>query len=300
MRSFVAGILESETPDHPANRLTFGDAKPVEARASGDDHASDSPSAPVIRCLSPWSQSSAKRIFDCACVLLALPLLIPILILVALAVRLTSSGPVFFLQKRTGRHGSNFTIFKFRTMIHSASVQHHAVTTAENQRFTPVGPFLRRWKLDELPQLLNVLLGNMSLVGPRPKMPEHLVSVIPCRPGITGAATLAFGCEESFLTQVPAEHLDACYYAVVLPAKLSLDAHYMARATFLSDFKLIVNSILRRWDDSILRSLPIVAELEATIQMQRSLAHAPIGNFARSPKPSGRQQSPSPEQATAF
>ncbi len=214
-----------------------------------------SSSCTVITRLSPWSQSRSKRIFDCTCVLLALPLLVPVLLVVALAVRLTSRGPILFLQKRMGRHGQTFTIFKFRSLIHSTETVHHAVTTAANQKFTPVGPFLRRWKLDELPQVLNILLGDMSLVGPRPKMPEHLISDIPCRPGITGAATIAFAREEAVLERVPRHHLDAFYHAIVLPAKRKLDADYMSRATFLSDLKLIVDSVIRRWDTSYVESL---------------------------------------------
>lgn len=198
--------------------------------------------------LSPWSQSVAKRLFDCLCVLLALPLLLPILLGIAVAVRITSSGPVLFLQKRVGCHGRNFTILKFRTMIHDADVHHHAVTTVDNQPFTSIGPFLRRWKFDELPQIFNVLLGHMSLVGPRPKMPEHVKVDLCCRPGITGAATIAFAREETILDRVPKHSLDAYYHKVVLPTKRKLDAEYMARATFLSDLSLIANSVLRRWD----------------------------------------------------
>jgi lipopolysaccharide/colanic/teichoic acid biosynthesis glycosyltransferase len=209
----------------------------------------------VITRLSPWSQSSAKRLFDCVCVLLALPLLFPLLLATALAVRLTSPGPILFLQKRMGRYGRTFTIFKFRSLIHSTEAVHHAVTTADNQRFTPVGPFLRRWKLDELPQMLNVLIGDMSLVGPRPKMLEHLIADIPCRPGITGAATIAFAREEAILERVPKHHLDAYYHSIVLPAKRKLDADYMARATLLSDLKLIFDSALRRWNTSYVESL---------------------------------------------
>lgn len=299
-RSFVAGIVENEPTHHAASNSAPIDANLEGIRPFEFNQEPDSSFCKVISKLSPWSQSVAKRIFDCACVLLTLPLLIPILLVVALAVRLTSPGPVLFLQKRMGCNGCAFTIFKFRTLIHAADTGHHAVTTAANQRFTPVGSFLRRWKLDELPQLLNVLRGDMSLVGPRPKIPEHLISVIPCRPGITGAATLAFGREEVFLAQVPAEQLDTCYHAVVLPAKRGLDAHYMAHATFLSDFRLIVNSVLRRWDDSILSSLPIVAELEAAMQMQRTQAHSQKGNVDRSPMPSGRTQPAPAEEATAF
>ena len=177
-----------------------------------------------------------------------LPLLVPIMLAIALAVRLTSSGPVLFLQKRVGRNGRTFTILKFRTMIHAADKAHHAVTTAGNQRFSPIGPLLRRWKLDELPQLLNVLAGDMSLVGPRPKMPEHVISNLPCRPGITGAATIAFAREEAVLGRVPEDQLEFFYHTVILPAKRRLDASYMAHATFLSDLRLIVDSALRRWD----------------------------------------------------
>jgi lipopolysaccharide/colanic/teichoic acid biosynthesis glycosyltransferase len=145
-----------------------------------------------------------------------------------------------------GRHGRTFTILKFRTMACSKGKVRHAVTTTDNQQFTLVGPLLRRWKLDELPQLLNVLWGDMSLVGPRPKMPEHEIFDLPCRPGVTGAATIAFAREEADLAKVPDDHLETYYYTTVLPAKHRLDVEYMARATFLSDLKLIVNTVLRR------------------------------------------------------
>ena len=204
---------------------------------------------------SAWSRSGGKRVFDCICVLAMLPLLVPIFLVISLAVWLTSPGPVLFLQKRMGRQGRIFTIIKFRTMIHSSDRAHLPVTTSGNQLFTPVGPFLRCWKLDELPQLLNVLAGHMSLVGPRPKLPEHAISDLPCRAGITGAATIAFAREEEILDRVPMRQLDSFYHSVVLPAKHRLDAEYMAQATFLSDLKLIVDSVLRRWDSSIGESL---------------------------------------------
>lgn len=216
--------------------------------------------------LSRWSQSAAKRLFDMVCVAVALPLFLPVLLVIAIAVRLTSSGPVLFLQKRVGCHGRTFTILKFRTMIHDVDARYHAVTTADNQPFTSVGPFLRRWKLDELPQVFNVLLGHMSLVGPRPKMPEHVKIDLACRPGITGAATIAFAREEMLLDRIPKHSLDAYYHKVVLPAKRRLDAEYMAQATFLSDLKLIVNSVLRRWDSSFADSL---LEAEARMRQER-------------------------------
>ena len=205
--------------------------------------------------LSPWTASAAKRLFDCASVLIALPLVLPVFLVVALAIRFTSPGPVLFLQKRIGRYGQCFTIFKFRTMSHSPHGGRSEVTTVENQAFTPVGPFLRRFKLDELPQLLNVLLGDMSLVGPRPKLPAHQTVPLDCRPGITGAATIAFAQEEQFLAHLPIHDLDAYYHSVVLPAKIRLDAEYMSRATLFSDLKLIIDSASRRWDSSVMSHL---------------------------------------------
>ena len=221
-------------------------------------HSHGSKSDPIDSCgnaLSPWAASGLKRFFDCACVLIALPVVIPIFILVALAIRFTSSGPVLFLQKRMGRNGKAFTIFKFRTMTHAPAGERSSVTTVGNQTFTPVGPFLRRFKLDELPQLFNVLRGEMSLIGPRPKLPEHQIAILTCRPGITGAATLAFAREEEFLARLPKHDLDMYYHSVVLPAKLRLDAEYMSRATLLSDLQLIVDSASRRWDTSVISSI---------------------------------------------
>lgn len=212
--------------------------------------------------LSAWSGSAAKRCFDCACVLFALPLLIPVLLLVGLAVRLTSRGPVLFLQKRMGCHNRPFTIVKFRTMTHVEHGRHNPVTTTENQRFTPIGRFLRRWKLDELPQVLNVLAGDMSMVGPRPKLLEHQIAELCCRPGITGSATIAFAREEQILARLPDHYLDNYYAKVILPFKQQLDEEYMARATFGSDLKLIVESVLRRWDPTVVDRLLTVAMAE--------------------------------------
>jgi lipopolysaccharide/colanic/teichoic acid biosynthesis glycosyltransferase len=224
--------------------------------------------------VSLWSQSRGKRIFDCISVLLVLPFLTPIFLLVALGIRFSSRGPVLFLQKRMGRYGRPFTILKFRTLTHLEGAAHHAVTTAGNQRFTPVGPFLRRWKLDELPQLLNVLWGDMSLVGARPKLPEHQIIALTYRPGITGAATIAFAREELALAGVPKEQLDFYYRTVILPAKHEMDAAYMARATFRSDLKLIVDSVLRRWDRSIVDDLLNAKTWEAEPAMRRTSAPA--------------------------
>jgi lipopolysaccharide/colanic/teichoic acid biosynthesis glycosyltransferase len=243
--------------DQSAQLRIPGKADAFERQIPGRKPAMDTRSSIhlVRERVSPWSRSGVKRFFDCACILPVVPFLIPLFLLIGLAVRLTSSGPVLFLQKRMGRHGRSFTIVKFRTLEHCEHRAHNSVTTADNRRFTPVGPFLRRWKLDELPQLWNVLKGDMSLVGARPKLAEHQIGELECRPGITGAATLAFARKESFLARLPKHNLEQYYHQRILPAKHQLDADYMARATFLSDLKVLFDTVLRRWDTSIMEEL---------------------------------------------
>ncbi len=215
--------------------------------------------------LSPWSQSAAKRIFDCVCVILSMPLALPLMLVTGLLVRFTSRGPVLFLQERMGCNGRTFTIIKFRTMAHAVDPKRDTVTTTQNQEFTSIGPFLRRWKLDELPQIVNVLLGHMSLIGPRPKMPVHVVFDLPCRPGITGLATIVFANEEMVFARIPKDRLSDYYHWVVLPAKRQLDNAYMSRATFITDFRLLVDSVLRRWDRTTLtKFIAATADLQAT------------------------------------
>lgn len=252
---FVRVTADGAEEGQTLRRRTYANACAMEEQALSANSilhlVSRSAPGQVAARLSPWSNSAAKRLFDCVCVLAALPLVAPVLLIVALAVRFTSAGPVFFRQERAGSHGQFFTILKFRTMVHDPDAAYHSVTTDGNQPFTSIGPFLRRWKLDELPQVINVLRGEMSLVGPRPKMREHVIDDLPCRPGVTGAATIAFAREETLLDQVPEHQLESYYHNVVLPAKRRLDAEYMARATFISDIRLVVNSVLRRWDDSI-------------------------------------------------
>ncbi len=118
-------------------------------------------------------------------------------------------------------------------------------TAAGDPRITPIGLFLRRFKLDELPQLFNVLEGDMSLVGPRPKLPNHDAAPIVCRPGVTGAATLAFRDEQSILREVPAERIESFYQEYVAPRKFALDSNYMSRATLGSDVHLLSATLLR-------------------------------------------------------
>jgi len=194
--------------------------------------------------LSPWCSSPWKRAFDLACIIPALILISPMLGIIAIAVRLTSAGPVIFRQQRAGQHRKLFTIYKFRTMVENAEAIGPGHTAKGDPRITPIGHFLRRFKLDELPQLYNVLRGDMSLVGPRPKLPNHDPAPMACRPGVTGAATLAFRHEARILCNVPAKHLETFYQEHVVPLKTDLDADYMRRATFLSDFRVLLATVL--------------------------------------------------------
>lgn len=160
------------------------------------------------------------------------------MMLAALLVRLGSRGPVFFRQKRMGRNGCEFTLFKFRSM-RPEDGSGSSITVSGDSRITPVGAVLRRYKLDELPQFWNVLRGDMSLVGPRPKLPHHEALHMACRPGITGVATLAFRREEEFLSGIPEDELEGFYELFVKPAKATLDCDYMASATLVSDLVVL-------------------------------------------------------------
>jgi lipopolysaccharide/colanic/teichoic acid biosynthesis glycosyltransferase len=136
-----------------------------------------------------------------------------------------------------------FTLYKFRTMRIDATGP--GVTKAGDPRLTRLGAFLRKYKLDELPQLYNVLRGDMSLVGPRPKLLKFEQTGMPCRPGITGAATLAFANEEQLLKDIPLEQLDQFHIEVLSPAKRALDQNYQRRATFSSDLGLLFRTFFR-------------------------------------------------------
>jgi lipopolysaccharide/colanic/teichoic acid biosynthesis glycosyltransferase len=224
---------------------------PQSSPASWNTHAlslinlkqSDYSSEPVV---SLWCMSPLKRLFDLICVIPALLLLTPVMLVVAIVVRCTSEGPILFRQLRVGLYRRTFTIYKFRTMFHDLAANGPCVTKTGDVRLTPVGEFLRRYKLDEFPQLYNVLRGDMSLVGPRPKLPQHEHLEMHYRPGVTGAATLAFCNEEHMLKDVPDEKLEEFHVNVVSPIKMLLDRQYQERATFTSDFRLLVDTVLKR------------------------------------------------------
>lgn len=193
-----------------------------------------------------WSLSRRKRAFDFLSAWMAVVLLAPVMLLTAIAVKLSSRGPVLFRQSRMGRGGREFIIYKFRTMRVDRHVAGPTVTKAGDQRLTPVGAILRRVKLDELPQLFNVIKGDMSLVGARPKVPHHQTYILRHRPGITGASAIAFRNEEHILHQVPHDTLDAYQVHVLMPLKMELDEGYMKHATFFSDLKLLFDTVLGR------------------------------------------------------
>jgi lipopolysaccharide/colanic/teichoic acid biosynthesis glycosyltransferase len=200
--------------------------------------------------LSPWAHSRGKRCFDVALAIAALPIVAPVCLVICLGIFATSRGPIFFRQIRIGRQGRPFSIIKFRTMHHHKRNGRGTITTIDDRHVTRIGRVLRAWKLDELPQLLHVLRGEMSFVGPRPRVPEQPVGRIDCLPGITGAASLVFAKEEILLAGIPRPDLDTYYAQRVIPLKQQLDDAYMARATFFSDLKLIALSAARVWMDA--------------------------------------------------
>jgi lipopolysaccharide/colanic/teichoic acid biosynthesis glycosyltransferase len=185
-----------------------------------------------------WSLSDGKRLFDLVCATLGLVLFFPFMLLIGVIIMISSAGPIFFRQKRMGRRGTLFTIYKFRTMVAEAETG-PCITVQGDCRITRVGAILRKFKLDELPQFVNVIKGDMSFIGPRPKLPHHESLHMPFRPGITGAATLAFRCEEELLRHVPEHDLDLFYARTIKPLKAKLDWEYMQRATWVTDLGLL-------------------------------------------------------------
>lgn len=192
----------------------------------------------------------SKRLFDILLSSLGLLMLAPVLLLIALAVKLDSPGPVFFRQERVGRFGAPFRIHKFRTMRHDQGGKGLQITVGADSRITRVGGFLRRSKLDELPQLIDVWVGSMSLVGPRPEVPRYVAhypaamreKVLSVRPGITDIASIEYRDESSVLAQ--AADPEQAYIHEVLPHKLALAASYVDQASVWTDVRLIWRTIM--------------------------------------------------------
>lgn len=187
----------------------------------------------------------AKRLLDFVASAFGLLLLAPLFAVMAIWIRLDSPGPVFFRQERVGRDGVVFRIHKLRTMRAAPGAADAGITVGADPRITRAGAFLRRTKLDELAQLIDVLRGDMSLVGPRPEVPQYVASyppdvrakVLSVRPGITDPASLQFRNESELLAHAADPERE--YREVVLPAKLRLAVEYVDHATLAGDLRLI-------------------------------------------------------------
>ena len=191
--------------------------------------------------------AAAQRVLDIVASGAGLVVLSPLLLLLAALVKLQDGGPVLYSAQRVGRGGKFFSIYKFRSMVQGADRIGGGLTVKGDARVTRVGRFLRAWKLDELPQLLNVFRGDMSLVGARPENPSYVAHYTPeqreilmYRPGITSPASLRYRNEEEMLG---AEDTDALYVGKILPEKLAMDLAYLRKRTVISDVIVILRTI---------------------------------------------------------
>lgn len=185
---------------------------------------------------------AVRRIADVVFSLALLILLAPLMLVLALVVRVSSPGPILFRQERVGLNGASFRLLKYRSM--RVGGDGPSVTAGGDSRITPVGAFMRQWKLDELPQFLNVLKGEMSLVGPRPEVPAYVrfytpeqMQVLSVKPGVTGLTQLEYRHEERLLAG--RADVEFAYVHEIMPAKLALDLTYVRGRTLLGDFGLL-------------------------------------------------------------
>lgn len=192
-----------------------------------------------------------KRIFDFTFALFGLILLAPVFLLISLLIKSTSSGPIFFRQLRIGQYEQPFLIHKFRTMIVDAEAKGLKITVGNDPRVTSIGRFLRRTKLDELPQLIDVLSGKMSLVGPRPEVPDYIQYyplpvrgiIFRVKPGITDWASIKMIDESQILAQSAAP--EQAYIEKILPIKLAYAVKYVKTRSLSNDIKIIFITIAR-------------------------------------------------------
>ena len=194
-----------------------------------------------------------KRLIDIAVAGCALVLLLPFFVVAAVWIRLDSPGPVFFRQERVGRHGRVFRIHKFRTMAHAPQAGGRQITVGADPRITRAGRWLRHSKLDELPQLIDVLLGDMSLVGPRPEVPRYVAmypeelkaKVLSVRPGITDPVSLEFADESELLGRAADPERE--YVEVIMPKKLRAAVAYVERANLRNDLSVLAQTLRLLW-----------------------------------------------------
>jgi len=191
-----------------------------------------------------------KRILDIVVSSIGLICLLPLLLVVALLIKLDSTGPVFFRQTRMGRRFRPFQILKFRTMVQDSSTRGKSITAGDDPRITRVGWFLRKTKIDELPQLINVLRGEMTFVGPRPEVPQYVEmfrqdyeEILKMRPGITDLASIKYRDEAKLLgqSQDPEEE----YVTRVLPDKIRLGKEYIRCSSLAFDLRLLLRTFLK-------------------------------------------------------
>jgi lipopolysaccharide/colanic/teichoic acid biosynthesis glycosyltransferase len=189
-----------------------------------------------------------KRVFDLILSGIGLIVLLPFFLLTSLFIVFTSAGGPFYIQTRVGKHGQHFKLFKFRTMKLNAETGGLITIGGRDSRITRVGFYLRKYKLDELPQLLNVFFGSMSLVGPRPEVPKYVAlyteaqkQVLTVKPGITDYASLEYFSENDLLAK--SDDPNKTYVEEVLPAKLSLNLKYIREADFRTDIKVILRTL---------------------------------------------------------
>ncbi|HPQ39610.1 MAG TPA: sugar transferase [bacterium] len=193
-------------------------------------------------------QSGLPRWVDVAAALLLLVLLSPIIILCALLVRFSSEGPVFFVQRRIGRSGEPFSMYKFRSMTHNASGS--GITAADDRRITAAGRLLRKTKLDELPELINIVKGDMAFVGPRPESPGYVEltdprwrTVLQARPGLTDPVTIRLRSEETLMAGVTGDR-EEFYRTVLQPFKLKGYINYLQHRSSWGDVKILMKTVM--------------------------------------------------------
>ena len=191
-----------------------------------------------------------KRLFDIALSLTVLIVLIPLFLVLWLVVMLTSEGPGIFKQQRVGRFGRAFVLYKFRTMKDDSANSGPGITSGDDERITPLGRHLRKYKLDELPQLYNVLKGDMSLVGPRPESKKYVdlfrsdyESILEYYPGLTDYAAITFRNEEELLKGY--EDAEDAYIKHILPEKILLYKQYISDVSFSTDLKILFRTFLK-------------------------------------------------------
>jgi lipopolysaccharide/colanic/teichoic acid biosynthesis glycosyltransferase len=191
-----------------------------------------------------------KRVFDVLVSSIVIFIALPLWAIIAIAIKLDSPGPVFYRGVRVGKDGKLFTIYKFRTMVVDAPNRGPGITSSKDPRITRVGRLLRKFKIDEMPQLINVLKGEMSIVGPRPEDPRYVAyytpeqrRVLSVRPGMASPAFIKYRHEEEILAAAD-DDLEHVYLTQILPDKLRLDLEYIEHQSFIGDLAILVQAAL--------------------------------------------------------